>query len=432
MRLRPLTTAAALAPAALATTAALVTTAFVTTAFVTTAPAAAAGAPPARAPVRRLPLPGRADVRSASLGQSGRSLVWTTTLVHGIGRDGIASGARRLCLELETPRTRVLERTLCLTAPARRTRLGLARVITRGGHRVERPLPAAVTRSHLAHTVTAVFSPVALGLPYRSLRWQVWSAATGTICPITAPVDGGPRHPKLCAVTFPAHARLARLHTPRLVGCVPAGPSLVYHGPTNRREIALTFDDGPWSDPPSIDFVNELKRLGVPATFFEIGEQISEFDPSGAVERAMLADGDMIGNHTWSHPEMTRLSPAAQTAQLAQTNASIRRATGFTPCLWRPPYGATDPQVESLARTLGLLTVNWNDDTRDWALPGTGAIVGTALAEASDGGIVIMHFGGGPRLETLQAVPQIVAGLRARGYRFVNLVQLLGLREIWR
>jgi peptidoglycan/xylan/chitin deacetylase (PgdA/CDA1 family) len=435
MRRRSLTIAAGRASAALAPAAraALAGSTLAVVALAPAAPAPARAATRTQAHLRRLPRPGREDLASASLIQGGRSLVWTTTLVHGISRRGVGSGARRLCLELEARRTGALEWNVCLAAPAGRTHLGLTAVAARGAHRgARRSLPATVTRSHAAHTVTAVFSPVALGLPYRSLRWQVWSAATGTICPITAPVDGGPRHPHLCAVTFPARARLARLHVPRLVGCVPAGPSLVYGGPADRRDIALSFDDGPWSDPPTIDFVNELKRLGVPGTFFEIGEQIGEFDPGGSVERAMLADGDMIGNHTWTHPDMTRLAPAAQTSELEQTSAAIRRATGFTPCLWRPPYGAIDPEVESLARRLGMLTIDWSDDTRDWSLPGTTAIVETALREAGNGGIILMHFGGGPREETLAAVPQIVADLRARGYRFVNLAQMLGLREIWR
>jgi peptidoglycan/xylan/chitin deacetylase (PgdA/CDA1 family) len=146
----------------------------------------------------------------------------------------------------------------------------------------------------------------------------------------------------------------------------------------------------------------------------------------------MLADGDMIGNHTWTHPEMTTLSPAQQTTELEQTNEAIHHATGFTPCLWRPPYGATSPALEALARGLGMNTIMWNIDPRDWALPGTSAIVATVLKEAQNGGITEMHFGGGPREETLQALPQIVSDLKARGYRFVNLVQMLGLREIWR
>jgi peptidoglycan/xylan/chitin deacetylase (PgdA/CDA1 family) len=179
-------------------------------------------------------------------------------------------------------------------------------------------------------------------------------------------------------------------------------------------------------------FVDELQQLGAVGTFFEIGDQLSTYDPTGAAQRAMLADGDMIGDHTWTHPDMEVLAPAQQTSELELTADAIHHATGFTPCLWRPPYGTVDPALESLARNLGFLTVYWNDDTRDWSLPGTSAIVSTALSEARNGGIILMHFGGGPRSETIDALPAIVGALRARRYHFVNVAQLLGLREIWR
>ena len=394
--------------------------------------AIASAASPALARTRHVPPIGRADVQSATLVQNGRSLVWTTTLVHGISPRGVASGARRVCLQLETRRSRDVEETVCLGAAATAHRLGLS-ATTWHGSRVggTRPLHGTVTRSDDAHTVTATFSVAALGVPDRPARWQVRSSATNASCPMTAPVDGGNRHHHVCTVTYPARAPVVALHTPILAGCAPAGPSLVYGATAGRREIALTFDDGPWPDPPTIQFVDELQRLGVVGTFFEIGEQISEFDPTGAVERAMLADGDMIGDHTWTHPNMLKLTPAEQTTELMRTNEAIRHATGFTPCLWRPPYGATSPALQTLARGLGMLTIDWDIDSRDWALPGTNAIVTTVLQEAQDGGIALMHFGGGPREQTLQALPQIVAGLRDRGYRFVTVPQLLGLHEIW-
>jgi peptidoglycan/xylan/chitin deacetylase (PgdA/CDA1 family) len=375
---------------------------------------------------------GLAGVQSASLQQNARSLDWTVTFVHGISARGISSSSRRVCLELAKPHGSGVEEEVCLSSAAKHgPRLGLTQTSWHGSVvGGTRPLAGTVTRSNQGHTITASFTPTALGLPYRSVRWQVRSEARGRQCPSTR-ING--RTERLCALDFPAHhAPLTKLHTPQLVGCVPAGSSLVYNGPTSKREIALSFDDGPWSDPPTIDFVNELGKLGVTGTFFEIGEQIPEFDPTGAVERAMLADGDMIGNHTWTHPQMTTLSPAQQTSELEQTNEAIHHATGFTPCLWRPPYGDTSPALESLARSLGMLTVMWNIDPRDWALPGTGSIVATVLKEAQNGGITEMHFGGGPREETLDALPQMVADLRARGYHFVNLVQMLGLREVWR
>jgi peptidoglycan-N-acetylglucosamine deacetylase len=281
-----------------------------------------------------------------------------------------------------------------------------------------RVVGATITRSG-ATAATVAFLPASFDPAYRWFRWQVVSR-----------VDTGCAGS--CETSFPVKASVARLHIPRLVGCVPSGSSLVYGGPTNVHDIALSFDDGPWPQPPSIDFVNLLARYHVPATFFEIGRQISEYDPTGSVERAMLADGDMIGNHTWTHPDMAALSAGAQTSELQLTQAAIGHATGFTPCLWRPPYGDISGSLISLARSLGLITVMWNIDPRDWSLPGVGEIEGNVITNARNGGITEMHFGGGPRYETLDALPTIINTLRARGYRFVTLAQMFGLRLIYK
>ena len=236
-----------------------------------------------------------------------------------------------------------------------------------------------------------------------------------------------------CATLFPPAPALVRLHTPRLVGCVPTGPDWVFHGPRDKREIALTFDDGPWWEPPASQFVNLLAREHVPATFFEIGEHIATYDPHGTVERQMLADGDMIGDHTWSHPDLTALSATQQREQIARAAAAIRTATGgFAPCLFRAPDGAVDPRLLAIARSMGLATIQWDVDPRDWALPGVTAIIDNVVAHAHDGAIVEEHFGGGPRYQTLDALPREIALLRAKGYQLITLTQMLGYKLVYR
>ena len=287
-------------------------------------------------------------------------------------------------------------------------------------------IAATVTRSS-DRELTASFLPSSVGLQYRRVRWQVVSSVSARGC--TPAVRVG----LTCSTLFPASPTLLTLHTPRLVGCVATGPDWVFTGPRNVHDIALTFDDGPWWEPPTEDFVDELARLHVPATFFEIGEHIPEFDPHGAVERQMLADGDMIGDHTWSHPDMLGLSVPEQREQLSLAAAAIRNATGgFEPCLFRAPDGAVDPSLLALARSMGFTTIQWDIDPRDWALPGVGEIVEDVLESAHNGGIVEEHFGGGPRFETLDALPAEVAGLRARGYQFVTLTQMLGYKLVYR
>jgi peptidoglycan/xylan/chitin deacetylase (PgdA/CDA1 family) len=221
-----------------------------------------------------------------------------------------------------------------------------------------------------------------------------------------------------------------KIHTPELVGCVPAGASFVDNGPTDRHAIALTFDDGPWYDTPQ--FLSILESEHVPGTFFEIGRQISEYGEGGAIERRMLADGDMVGDHTWSHPDIAGAGSFAA-EQISEAADAIRGATGgFQPCLLRAPYGDVSPALISEARSMGFNTIQWNVDPRDWAEPGTDAIYDNVVANARDGAIIIQHDGGGNRSETIAALPREIDTLRGEGYQFDTVAELLGLRLLYR
>jgi peptidoglycan/xylan/chitin deacetylase (PgdA/CDA1 family) len=386
--------------------------------------------------------------------QQGLELRFSVTLASRFSPAGLAEHGQTLCLALERARGGGRSQLLCLAPAAAGRRAARLLRFTGGGR--PRAIAATIARPS-ARSLVASFTPAAVGLGYRPLRWQVQSGLTPAACRAATQTTGtgttttgttttgttstgtpatgaattgtGPSCPPL---RYPARPALARLHQPRLAGCVPSGPSLVFHGSPRRREIAIALDDGPWPDPPTIDFVRLLARYHAPATFFEIGEQISEYDRSGAVERLMLKDGDMIGDHTWTHPDMTALSAAQQTSQLELTARAIRRATGFEPCLWRPPYGAFDGPLVSLARRLGMLTIMWDVDPRDWALPGTASIEQTVIDNAHNGAILELHFGGGPRYQTYDALPDIITTLRRRGDRFVNIATMLGLRLVYR
>jgi peptidoglycan-N-acetylglucosamine deacetylase len=367
-------------------------------------------------------------VQAASLTQSGQDLVWQVELASPFSPGGLRQDHRSLCLLIErVPNGAVLSQ-VCLAGPGRGARMPrlLYMRASGTGFAPGTAITATVTRSS-DRALTASFLPSSVGLSYGSLRWQVISTLALPGC--VPAVPGGTE----CATLFPARPSLLRSHTPRLVGCVASGPDWVFHGPSKVREIALTFDDGPWEEPPSVDFVNELARLHVPATFFEIGEHIPQYDPHGTVERLMLADGDMIGDHTWSHPDLVGLSATAQRAQLAMATDAIRKATGgFEPCLFRAPYGAVDPALLQLARRMGFTTIQWDIDPRDWALPGESEIISNVLTNAQNGGIIEEHFGGGPRYETLDALPAEVAGLRREGYQLVTLTQMLGYKLVYR
>jgi peptidoglycan/xylan/chitin deacetylase (PgdA/CDA1 family) len=210
----------------------------------------------------------------------------------------------------------------------------------------------------------------------------------------------------------------------RIVGCRSRGGP--YRGGPARREVAIGFDDGPAADTPA--FLSMLERNHATATFFMIGRQLSP------VFRAMLhrelRDGDVLGDHTYSHPDLVNAGGAAR-SQLSEPIGAIRALTGYTPCVFRPPYGAYDSSLVSVARSLGLATVLWNVDPADWAQPGSGTIVRRVLAQVRPGSIVISHDGGGPRGQTLAAYPAIIAALRSRGYRIVTIPELLGFRPVY-
>jgi peptidoglycan/xylan/chitin deacetylase (PgdA/CDA1 family) len=366
------------------------------------------------------------QVRWASLSQQGQQLEWQVQFHSSLSLTALKRQHRTLCLLIEWPQHDRLRGELCAKpAHGKRPRSLVYRQIKRGEAQAGHPIPSTISKPN-TRELQMWFLPSEVGLHYWRLRWQVINTVAGPGC---TRLPGGPAG---CISLYPARGQLLRLHIPRLAGCVPSGSSLVFSGPSDRHDIALTFDDGPWPDPPSIDFVRVLHRYHVPATFFEIGDQISQYDPTGSVERQMLADGDIIGDHTWTHPNMTQLSPSEQRSELLQTVQAIQQKTGFRTCLWRPPYEAFDSQVDGLARSLGLMTINYDVDTRDWTLPGTATIYQRAVSGAHNGAIILQHFGGGPRYETLAALPQEIKTLRRERYKFVTIPQMLGLRLIYK
>jgi peptidoglycan-N-acetylglucosamine deacetylase len=194
----------------------------------------------------------------------------------------------------------------------------------------------------------------------------------------------------------------------------------VRQGGDRERDIALTFDDGPGPYTPGV--LDVLERLHVHATFFAIGEMERYFSSSTVRE---LRDGDVVGDHTETHPEMARLSAEEQYDELLDQLARIELLGGQRPTLFRPPYGSFDATTMSELRSLHLLMVLWSVDTGDYLRPGAAQIVHRVLAGAHPGAIVLLHDGGGDRSETIAALPSIISKLRARGFHLVTVPQLL-------
>jgi peptidoglycan/xylan/chitin deacetylase (PgdA/CDA1 family) len=206
----------------------------------------------------------------------------------------------------------------------------------------------------------------------------------------------------------------------RAINSVLAYTPAVTSGGAHGNEVALTFDDGP--GPYTQQLVATLDKLHVRATFFAIGEQEQYFSAGTIAE---IKSGDVIGDHTETHPMMASLSPHEQYEELFDQMAQIEGLGGSRPRLFRPPYGSFDATTFKELHHLRLLMVLWSVDTSDYTRPGVTAIVQSALAGAKPGAIILMHDGGGDRSQTIAALPAIVKGLRARGLRPVTVSQLL-------
>ncbi|GAC1326310.1 MAG: glycosyltransferase [Thermoleophilaceae bacterium] len=196
------------------------------------------------------------------------------------------------------------------------------------------------------------------------------------------------------------------------------------------RRIALSFDDGPdarWT--PRIEAV--LRREHAPATFFVVGSHVVQHPD---LVRALHEHGFELGNHTFSHLDLTSVSGWERSLQLDLTDNALAGAAGVRPRLMRPPYSATPADVSRLqlqalldvARRGYILALS-DLDARDWSRPGVGAIVKAASPRGSTGGIVLMHDGGGDRSETVAALARLIPSLRARGFRFVRVSDLGGV-----
>jgi len=199
------------------------------------------------------------------------------------------------------------------------------------------------------------------------------------------------------------------------------GAQVITGGRTDLPRVALTFDDGP-NPTYTPQILQVLAANNAHATFFEIGQQVQR---NPGLARQVVADGNVIGNHTWDHPSLTTITPTAQASELKQASTEIKNVTGMTPTLFRPPYGATNLQVETVAAEQQMATVLWSVDTADWQLPGVQRIVTAALNGVHNGSIIMMHDGGGNRSQTVAALSQIIKGLQARGYALVTVPELV-------
>jgi peptidoglycan/xylan/chitin deacetylase (PgdA/CDA1 family) len=192
-------------------------------------------------------------------------------------------------------------------------------------------------------------------------------------------------------------------------------------GPVDCRKarcVALTFDGGPSKPTPKL--LDLLKKERVKATFFLQGKGHSDTYP--ATITRMAKEGHEIGNHTWSHKNLTELTPKQISAEIEPVQKDIEKATGKAPTLMRPPRGRTDDDVSEVMKKLGLAQILWSVTAKDYRTTDTERIKKRVLDQTERDGIILLHerYAG-----TIPAVADIIPALRKRGYTLVTVSELM-------
>jgi peptidoglycan/xylan/chitin deacetylase (PgdA/CDA1 family) len=207
-------------------------------------------------------------------------------------------------------------------------------------------------------------------------------------------------------------AFMAGTHAPSRV-MHPAKPSIT---PTPRI-IALTFDDGPSSRyTPKI--LQLLTRYHAHATFFVLGTEVAQFPQ---IVKDIVKQGSAVGNHGYRHVNYFHVGIAGIERDAAEARALLKKDNIPLAPFYRPPFGNSNKRLVQALSRQGYTVTLWSIDTRDWSEPGVSYITKKVLTDASPGAIVLMHDGGGNRIQTVRALAAILPTLEADGYHFVTL-----------
>lgn len=193
---------------------------------------------------------------------------------------------------------------------------------------------------------------------------------------------------------------------------------------TNKKVIAITFDDGP-HPVNTIQVLDVLRKYGAKGTFFVVGLEVEKYPD---IARSLVQEGHEIGNHTYTHVNLEEIKTEIINEELAKTQEIIFTATGHKPILFRPPYLHYLNNCEAIIKALNLIN-NCNIilstySTGDYRMPGVDSIVQSA-SKISNGEILLLHDGGGDRSQTVEALDRIIQSYKLKGFEFVTISELL-------
>lgn len=191
-----------------------------------------------------------------------------------------------------------------------------------------------------------------------------------------------------------------------------------YYEKKNQKVVALTFDDGP-NPATTNQALDTLSKYGIKATFFVLGKNISGNEE---ILKRMKADGHVIGNHSWSHPVLSKLSLDEAKKQITDTEDALTKVLGSSSKLMRPPYGAI---TDDIRNSLDLSFIMWDVDSLDWKSKNEASILTEIQRQVRNGSIILMHD---IHAETVNALPKIIDYLKEQGYHFVTVPEMLNSR----
>lgn len=194
----------------------------------------------------------------------------------------------------------------------------------------------------------------------------------------------------------------------------------IYNVQTDKKQVALSFDAA-WGNEDTKHILDTLKKYKINVTFFMTGGWVESYpDDVKAIQKA----GHDLGNHSEHHKHMPQLSTSGMCDELNSVTEKVKKLTGVTMCLFRPPYGDYDNNLIVQAKNCGYYTIQWNVDSLDWKNYGADSIVNTVLnhKDLKNGSIILMHNGA---KYTAQALPKVIEGLKEKGYEIVPISKLI-------
>jgi peptidoglycan/xylan/chitin deacetylase (PgdA/CDA1 family) len=219
------------------------------------------------------------------------------------------------------------------------------------------------------------------------------------------------------------HAQTAATPTPSASKTPEPAFGIYTHAKIKEPYLAMTFDDGP-SVKYTPQLLDMLKARHLKATFFLVGQNV-EAHPE--IVRRIVAEGHELGNHTWDHPQLSKLTDDQATDEIEKTQEAIIAACGVTPTLLRPPYGALNkPEHTWIPQDLKLNVIYWWVVTEDWKRPGVFPILQRVLEGARPGAIILQHD---IHPQTIEAMPAALDGLVAKGYHLVTISELIAMEH---